>query len=279
MPKHKDHGDNRRARHEASSQASRKGKWWLALCAVILAVAAIAAAFLATQNTLRSSSKPVVGAVDGVTVSKPSAASNALPTMPIAQAVMVTVELDFGSKLPTVAEALRDVERRYQPDDGKGRTFAILDAYGEPTADGKLHMSMHVSSEKPGAGTLVFRRTGEILWQSRIVLGTNPPASAFTGKDLLILVDNGAGKTFTVDGSGNPASILDARIKEMGIPVRDFWPDGEEREVTFLYSACGCPVKAKVRRTGERTMRTRELPVIFPDDPAAVAVIARLMGW
>ena len=192
---------------------------------------------------------------------------------------MVTVELGFGPKVPTIAEALRDVERRYQPDDGKGRTFAILDAYGEATADGKLHLSMHVSSEKPGIGALVFRRTGEILWQSRIVLGTNPPASAFTGKDLLILIDNGMGKTFTVDGSGNPSSILDARMKETGMLVRDSWPDGNEREVTFLYSACGCPVKAMTRRVGERTMRTKDLPVMFPDDPAVVTVIGRLMGW
>ena len=199
--------------------------------------------------------------------------------MPVAQAVMVTVELSFGSKIPTIAEALREVERRHQPDDGTGRTFAVLDAYGEPTADGKLHMSMHVSTEKPGMGALVFRRTGEVLWQSRIVLGTNPPASAFTGKNLLILIDNGTGKTFTVDGSANPSSVLDARIKEMGILVRDFWPDGEEREVTLLYSACGCPVKVKARRVSERTMRTTELPVIFPDDPAVVTLITRLMGW
>ena len=40
---------------------------------------------------------------------------------------------------------------------------AILDAYGEPTAAGKLHISMHVSSEKTGRGALVFRRTGKRL--------------------------------------------------------------------------------------------------------------------
>src|SRR5213593_4113281 len=64
------------------------------------------------------------------------------------EAVMVTVELDFGPNIPSVAEALRQMERHYQPADGKGRTFAILDAYGEPTPDHKLHMSMHVSTEK-----------------------------------------------------------------------------------------------------------------------------------
>jgi len=202
----------------------------------------------------------------------------AIPTMDINQAVMVTVELDFGPSVPTIAEALREVERRYQPDDGAGRTFAILDAYGEPTPAGKLHMSMHVSSEKPGIGTLVFRRTGEVLWQSRIV-ATNAAAKNFTGKNLLILLDNGQGKTFTVDGSANPVSILDANIKEMGVPVRVFWPDGAEREMTSIYSACGCPVKVMVKREGERTARTKDLPVMFPDDPAVVALISKLMQW
>jgi hypothetical protein len=198
--------------------------------------------------------------------------------MPINQAVMVTVELDFGPKVPSIAEALKEVERRYRPDDGRGRTFAILDAYGEPTPTGKLHMSMHVSTEKPGLATLVFRRTGEMLWQSRII-NTNLTTNTFTGKNLLILLDNGEGKTFTVDGSGNPASILDANVKEIGVPVRVFWPDSAEREVTCIYSACGCPVKVKVRRDGERTARTKELPVMFPDDPAVVDLISRLMQW
>jgi hypothetical protein len=201
----------------------------------------------------------------------------AIPTMDINQAVMVTVELNFGPNIPTIDEALREVERRYQPDDGVGRTFAILDAYGGPT-NGLLHMSMHVSSEKTGVGALVFRRTGEVLWQSRIV-NTNAAARNFTGKDLLILIDNGQGKTFTVDGSSHPTSILDANIKEMGVPIRVFWPDGAEREVTCIYSACGCPVKAMVKRDGERTARTKELPVMFPDDPAVVTLISKLMQW
>ena len=198
--------------------------------------------------------------------------------MPINQAVMVTVELDFGPKVPGIAEGLREIERRYTPDDGQGRTFAILDAYGEPTPEGKLHMSMHVSTEKPGLAALVFRRTGETLWQTRIVV-TNPAAPIFSGKNLSILAENGEGKTFLVDGSGNPASILDTSIKELGIPMRVFWPDGAEREFTFMYSACGCPVKVMVKRIGERTARTKELPVMFPDDPSVVTLIGRLMQW
>jgi hypothetical protein len=276
MPKLKGQTDHQRIEQGATFQPSRRTGRWLVLGGLILVLGTLGVLAL-KNNWLAQSSKSVALDHRVATAAQPPGASTNLPTMPVAQAVMVTVELKFGSKVPTIAEGLREVERRYQPDDGQGRTFAILDAYGEPTADGKLHISMHVSTEKPGMGSLVFRRTGEVLWQSRIVLGTN--RAAFTGKDLLILLDNGSGQTFTVDGSGNPSSILDARIKEMGNAVRDFWPDGAEREATFLYSACGCPVKVKVRRAGERTLRTKDLPVIFPDDPAVVSVITRLMGW
>ncbi|HTG44601.1 MAG TPA: hypothetical protein VK633_08720 [Verrucomicrobiae bacterium] len=200
-----------------------------------------------------------------------------LPVIDINQAVMVTVELDFGPKIPTIEEALKSIERRYAPTDGKGRTFAILDAYGEPTSDGKkLHISMHVSTEKVGTGSLVFKRTGEELWKSRIV-ATN--ANYSSRKNLLILFADGAGRSFTVDGSSNPLSILDANLKELGAPLKSVWFDGEEREFTFIYSACGCPVKVMVKRAGDRTHRSKELPVMFPDDPDALGVISRLMRW
>ena len=61
--------------------------------------------------------------------------------------------------------------------------------------------------------------------------------------------------------------------------IRDVWADGTEAEITFIYSACGCPVKVLCRRTGDRTVRVKEMPVIFPDDPAVVEVITRLMRW
>jgi len=196
--------------------------------------------------------------------------------MDVAKAVMVTVELDFGPRVPTIAEAINQVERRYQPDDGQGRTFAILDAYGEPTPDGKkLHMSMHVSSEKPGGGQLIFKRTGEVLWRGKI----NPTSQPIQPKNLTVLLDNGRGTTLTVDGSGNPNSIIDARVKPGDLPVRDVWPDGEQRELTFIYSACGCPVHVLAKRVGDRTVRVKDTPVIFPDDPAAAAKIAMLMRW
>ena len=208
---------------------------------------------------------------------KAVATTNALPANEMNKALMVTVELDFGPKPPTIGEALREVERRYEPEDGQGRTFAILDAYGEPTAQGKLHMSMHVSMEKPGVGRLIFRRTGEVLWESRIVPGTN--STLFTRKNLAIYLDDGTGRTVTIDGSQNPATILAAGVKEAGVPVAVFWPDGAEREMTFLYSACGCPVKVMVKRMGDKTVRTKDLPVMFPDDPSVMIVINKLMGW
>jgi hypothetical protein len=221
------------------------------------------------QSPPRAATSPAAPAPD-----QPKPASE-LVTMDVAKAVMVTVELDFGPKVPSIAQALTEVERRYQPDDGQGRTFAVLDAYGEPTPDGKLHMSMHVSSEKPGLGWLIFKRTGEILWRGKI----NPTSQAIQPKNLTILLDNGKGTTFTVDGSGNPNSIIDARVKPGDLPVRDIWPDGQERDLTFIYSACGCPVHVQVKRVGDRTMRVTDTPVMFPDDPAVVQVVARLMRW
>src|SRR6267143_336032 len=197
-------------------------------------------------------------------------------TMRAGEAVMVTVELDYGARIPRIPEALNQIERRYVPDDGKGRTFAILDAYGEPTADRKLHISMHVSAEKPGMASFVFRRTGEVIWNCRIVPGSrNVPAAMNLG----VFVDDGKGKMLVVDGSGNPKSILQAKIQDIGRPVRDLWPNGAVREVTFMYSACGCPVKVMVKRVGDRTVRAKASPVIFPDDPAVVSVINRLMMW
>jgi hypothetical protein len=267
----------------ASSAKSAKASLGLVLF-VLLALGGTAA-FVLSRTKSQSGSVPTnstaaspVNQTSALPVRPGAIPTNEPPTMEINQAVMVTVELDFGPKVPSIAEALTEIERRSQPDDGVGRTFAILDAYGEPTAGGKkLHVSMHVSSEKPGLGTLIFKRTGEVLWQNRIVVGTN--ATTFQGKNLLILLDNGAQRTFTVDGSQNPASILDASIKELGLPVNQFWPDGAEREVTYIYSSCGCPVKVMARRVGDRTVRTKDTPVIFPDDPAVVAVITRLMAW
>ena len=247
-----------------------------------MAVLAAAVIFAVRANRTHSSSRSLTPAPPSTAAPAPAATpsptttpSGELVTMDVAKAVMVTVELDFGPKIPTIAEALTQVERRYKPDDGQGRTFAVLDAYGQPTADGKLHMSMHVSSEKPGSGELIFKKTGEVLWRGKI----NPTSQPVPPKNLTVLLDNGKGTTMTVDGSGNPNSIIDAKVKPGDKPVRDVWPDGEERELTFIYSACGCPVKLFAKRVGDRTARVSDTPVIFPDDPAAVKLIAQLMKW
>lgn len=297
MPKTRNKKHKQSPAQTSPRTVNRKSLLWVAVIAAIVLIGAAVVAMLnaketdtapATQAT-RSQPQPPQPATPtplapaantnaAAPAPDPKATAKTLPkmeTMEVAKAVMVTVELDFGPKVPTIAEALRDVERRYAPEDGQGRTFTILDAYGEPTSDGKLHMSMHVSSEKPGAGSLIFRRTGEILWQSKITPASTPPQA----KALDIIIDNGSGTGQRIDISGSPASILDARVRNLGMSVRLYWPDGAEREVTFIYSACGCPVKVMVRRTGERTVRTKDMPVIFPDDPSAVATISRLMKW
>ncbi len=253
----------------------RYGKWPIAL-------AVVAALMVIAVNQSRGDKVRAAGTNLPPTTPIASAKFTAppstnLPSMSVNEAVMVTVDLDFGPQIPTIAAALGEIERRSLPDDGIGRAFAILDAYGEPTPQGKLHISMHVSTEKTGLGALVFKRTGKILWQSKIVATTN--AAKFTGKNLLILVSDGAGRSLTVDGSNHPATILQANAKELGVSIESIWPEGAEREVTFLYSACGCPVKVMVRRAGDRTVRTKEMPVIFPDDPGVVVLIGKLMGW
>jgi hypothetical protein len=275
-----------RTKRVSSRQQSRKGWLWVGIAAGLLVVAGSVWAFVSrgerkpaelprTAVPAAPAPAPAPGALPPAAPSSAAGTPAKEEAMDVAKAVMVTVDLDFGPRVPTIAEALREIERRYVPDDGVGRTFAILDAYGEPTADGKLHMSMHVSSEKPGRGSLVFRRTGEVLWNGKI----NPSSGPLPAKNLVIFINDEKGGSFIIDGSGNPASILDARVRDKAMPVRDFWPEGAEREVTFIYSACGCPVKVMARRVGERTVRTKDLPVIFPDDPGAVITINKLMGW
>jgi hypothetical protein len=253
---------------------------WVIWAGVIsLIIIAILAALPAVRQTAAAKRAALAAAAARPTAASKSAPTN-FSTIEVAQAIMVTADLDFGRQIPAVSEAIKEIERRYEPEDGAGRTFAILDAHGETTPDGKLRMSMHVSTEKPGKGAVVFKRTGAVLWEGKIIRSTNK-ASNFSGKNLLILVDDGQnkGKLLTVDGSNNPATVLDANIKEVGLPLRDLWLDQTEREVTFMYSACGCPVKVQTRREGDRTVRVKDQPVIFPDDPAAVSLIHKIMAW
>ena len=82
-----------------------------------------------------------------------------------------------------------------------------------------------------------------------------------------------------VDGSRGIASIFDGVVPDLETTVDAMWPDAQEREVVFIHSTCGCPVKVKVRRSGRRTVRSTEQPVIFPDDPQVADSIRQLMGW
>jgi hypothetical protein len=233
-------------------------------------------AFVLTAVIIMAIDGPAANAADEP-VAKPSPE---LFTMETAQAVMVTVELDIDKAGRTIAEAISKIERRQKADGGNGRVFAVLDAYGGPTEDGKkLHISMHVSSERPGLGELVFKPTGEVLWRGKIVPATKPPTSSFAGKGLFIMVDDANGKPWVLNGSGNPKTVLDTTVRDLKKPLRDIWQDGDEREVTLIYSACGCPVKVMARRQGDLTVRTKDTPVIFPDDPAVARTINKLMGW
>lgn len=281
---------HRKHAHHAATTAANAGQsvWqrWLAPATIAVMLGAAAAIFYNTFSGRRdAATKPAAPSAASNTatnnaqpgVTSPDMGLGAEPyKMKIAQAVMVTVDLDFGGQPPTIAEAIQQIERSYQPDDGAGRTFAILDAYGEPSPDGKLHMSMHVSSEKSGLGMLKFKRTGELLWRARIGQPGEPPAAQ---KNLMIYLSKGDGTNHVLDGTRGGSSVLDVYLQNSTQRTRDVWPDGAEREVTFVYSACGCPVKVMCRRVGDRTARTSNLPVIFPDDPAAVTTIANLMKW
>jgi len=257
-------------------------RWWIT--ALISAAIAIVVVLLlnscSEQDPTGAANSPAIqpNNVAPPITNSPFASTNGIPTMEAAQSVVVTHDLDVGPGVTTLAEVMRDIERHRKPDDGAGRTFAILEAFnGAIQPDGKMRVSLRVSSEKPGLGAITYRRAIEPLWKCRITPATHKPP--FTGGELKIFFDVGDGKTFTVDGSTGPSSILTATLKEPGVQIGPIWPEGEVRELTFTYSACGCPIKVKCRRAGEGTVRTDATQVIFPDDPAAMQVINALMKW
>src|SRR5215204_4641273 len=158
---------------------------WIA-CLIIVAAAV-------TFVLKRPAKPPTVAAT-------PPPKASMTSTTEINQAIMVTVDLDFGGgTLPTIAEAMPQIERRYERADGAERTFAILDAYGEATPENKLRVSMHVSAEKVGGVCLVFRRTVEFLWYGRFTPMAPDKKAPHAAKSLMILVDNGRGKLWTID--------------------------------------------------------------------------------
>ena len=273
-----------------AATASKKNPVYLLIGAIaVIAIIATVVILVRQDKANTSTTTPVSGvntnaATAPAASSQPAAPSPAptqpatqpldqVTTMEVAKAVMVTVEEDFG-KNATFADALGQIERRYTPADGVGRTFAILDAYGETMPDGRLHMSMHVSSEKPGEGQLIHKKTGKVLWRGKI----NSTSQSMPQKALRIIVEAAPGNSFTVDVN-SADNVINAVASGRNALVKDVWPEGETREVTFIYSACGCPVKAMVKRVGERTQRTTDTPVMFPDDPDALKTIARFMRW
>lgn len=201
-------------------------------------------------------------------------------SMMLQESVMVTIEENFGPSVRTIADALAMIERKYTPFDNQGRTFAILDAFGNKLPDGRMHISMHISSEKVGGGQLILSSTGRVLWNSKIYPkkdGTKVAAQ----KQLNIYIEreNEKDKYYTVDGSGNPATIFNCKLNETKVPVNDYWKDNTVKEFIFIYSACGCPVHVKFLRSGNKSIFQSGDNVIFPDDSAVLAVIRRLMAW
>ena len=280
----KSHNRPRQAQKKKSGRPvpPRSSGWLISLVVLVAAIAATAFWQGRGAKAKTQANSPTAIATTELRVFKPELlAETNLPTMEVAHSVMVTVMLDFGGQPPSIAEALKQVERQYAPDtpnptNGPERTFAILDSFGQPDASGKLQISMHVSSERPGVGALVFKRTGEVLWKARLVAAGPPPPE----KALTITMEDPTGKTvYAVDGSKNPTRILDAVLNQNPLTMKDYWPDGEERTLTFIYSTCGCPVRTLVKRTGNTTVRPSDWPVMFPDDPDAMRVINGLMGW
>jgi hypothetical protein len=257
-------------------------RWWIT--ALISAAIAIGVVILLNSCSEQSpasatdtpAKRPTFAAAP--VTNSPFGNTNGLTTMEAAQSVVVVSDLGFGRQQPSLEEVVRDIQRHSQPEDGRGRTFAILEAFTQVDQEtSNINLCLRVSSEKPGLAAITYRRTGKELWKSRITFATQKPQ--FTGGELKVFFDVGDGKTYTVDGSTGPSSILTAMLKEPAVQIGQIWPDGEVRELTFVYSACGCPIKVKCRRSGDRTVRTETTQVIFPDDPAAMQVITNLMRW
>ena len=200
--------------------------------------------------------------------------------MMLQESVMVTIEENFGPDVKTIADALQQIERRYQPFDKQGRTFAILDAYGNRMPDGRMHISMHISSEKIGGAQLVLKTSGKVLWNCRIY--PKKDGSKVAGeKQLMIYIEreNEKDKYYTVNGNGNPATIFDCILDETKQSVNDYWKNYTVKEFIFIYSACGCPVHVKFMRQGFKSTFQSGDNVIFPDDPAVLAVIHKLLAY
>ncbi len=201
-------------------------------------------------------------------------------SMMLQESVMVTIEENFGPAVKSIADALTHIERKYQPFDGQGRTFAILDAFGNKMPDGRMHISMHISSEKAGGAQLVLASTGKVLWNSKIYpKADGTKVAAQKQLNIYIERENEKDKFYTIDGSGNPANIFSCKLNETKASVNDYWKNNTVKEFIFIYSACGCPVHVKFLRKGNTSVYQSGDNVIFPDDSGVLSMIHKLMAW
>lgn len=110
-------------RHNQGSRPRRSSPSKQRLCVLILTIITA----IGAVEPVAAESSAVQPKPDKLSVVKTN-----LPTIEVAHAVMVAGKLNFGTPIPSVAEALWQIERHSEADDGRGREFATLDAYGDP---------------------------------------------------------------------------------------------------------------------------------------------------
>src|SRR6266566_70595 len=95
--------------HLAVPKRKRPFIWKVRVAAVVFS--ALVAGVLTVKDHLTATKGSVANQTNSA---QSSPAPPPMGTMNINQAVMVTVELDFGPSVPSIADALREVERRFQ---------------------------------------------------------------------------------------------------------------------------------------------------------------------
>src|SRR5688572_18207726 len=100
---------------DSTDSSSRKRR--LRIIAVVLTVvAAVIIPYIGLTIMTGGRLKEIRSLSPVPAASSNSASINApLPTNEVAQAIMVTVELDFGGKPPSIKDALKEIERSYEP--------------------------------------------------------------------------------------------------------------------------------------------------------------------
>ncbi len=86
----------------------------------------------------------------------------------IEEQTIAEITENFGATVKTVEQALSLLTREYVPFDGRGRTFAIIEATGHSLPNGKMQLTLRISTEKAGKGRLILKTTKKILWDATI---------------------------------------------------------------------------------------------------------------